>query len=465
MRYHRSAISFLVLVGFVGVAFAFEPLYTNFYSNPEFHIYSLVAGDYVYNIPYSVSSGTLVAMEIDCSTSELVLNVKSAENGILIIGIPRVLVDSKFGNGNDDVFFVLEGSKETQFTETVDEGLRVLTIPFSEHSPKKIAIIGANYPESSEQNACNGTEDPPYSHLLLSPLKQHQSGVAAKEIQCKDSLALVIKSGDDTPACVTHDTAVKLVKRNWSACADNIFYDRIVYPCENPSSSGIISDFPSSVNVSESCAAEFDKIINSLENGCSPEKDYVCMPPTLMGLLTNADKDVTQEFAKNNCARTIDDWKDASSHRNVFRDSEVDWNVLANIYDQEQTFAIHVINEKHYPNKVGQEIKLKVEYWDRIQCFDYTVKVTDTMTNKTVFEESYSYDNCDSEDVGKYERMLLRPAPISDFVVDLPGYYLMEIQADKFRVEEGFFVECMSSTCQFLTDEQLQGRQTYMEDK
>ena len=49
----------------------------------------------------------------------------------------------------------------------------------------------------------------------ISPLKQFKSGIPFNEIQCKDDLVLIQKY-DGSPACVTPETAQKLIERNWT---------------------------------------------------------------------------------------------------------------------------------------------------------------------------------------------------------------------------------------------------------
>ncbi|AJM93087.1 hypothetical protein [Nitrosopumilus piranensis] len=214
MKTRLFTILAIGVLGFSGTAFALEPSYTNYYSNPEFSIYSLVVGDYVHDIPYSISDGTIEKIKINCNSSELVLTVQTTgDSGILTIGLSRYLIDSKFTTGNDDVFFVLENSEEAHFTELTDAGLRILTIPFSKNA-STITIIGANYPESTQQNTCNGSDNRPFSYPLLSPLKQFKSGIPINEIQCKESLILVTKY-DGFPACVKSDTVSSLSQRQW----------------------------------------------------------------------------------------------------------------------------------------------------------------------------------------------------------------------------------------------------------
>ncbi|MDE1766775.1 MAG: PQQ-like beta-propeller repeat protein [Thaumarchaeota archaeon] len=57
---------------------------------------------------------------------------------------------------------------------------------------------------------------PPFRQNIVPPLKQFQSGVAAKDVHCSDELILVIKTEDGSPACVKPDTAQKLIERGWA---------------------------------------------------------------------------------------------------------------------------------------------------------------------------------------------------------------------------------------------------------
>ncbi|MDE1841916.1 MAG: hypothetical protein KGI09_08560, partial [Thaumarchaeota archaeon] len=49
-----------------------------------------------------------------------------------------------------------------------------------------------------------------------SPLKQFKSGTAVNDVVCRADLKLVVRSEDGYPACVTPDTAQKLIKRGWA---------------------------------------------------------------------------------------------------------------------------------------------------------------------------------------------------------------------------------------------------------
>ena len=57
---------------------------------------------------------------------------------------------------------------------------------------------------------------------MPSPLKQFKSGISVENIQCKEGLQLVIKTGNDFPACVKPSTATKLVLRGWAKLINDV---------------------------------------------------------------------------------------------------------------------------------------------------------------------------------------------------------------------------------------------------
>ena len=61
---------------------------------------------------------------------------------------------------------------------------------------------------------------------IMSPLVQVRSGISAHDVKCVDGYSLVIKAEDGSPACVTPQTAQKLVQRGWASttiCAKDQF--------------------------------------------------------------------------------------------------------------------------------------------------------------------------------------------------------------------------------------------------
>jgi hypothetical protein len=52
--------------------------------------------------------------------------------------------------------------------------------------------------------------------IVLLPLEQIRSGIPLQDIVCKESLHLIIKTEDGSPACVKYGTAQKLIERGWT---------------------------------------------------------------------------------------------------------------------------------------------------------------------------------------------------------------------------------------------------------
>src|SRR6267143_2986858 len=55
----------------------------------------------------------------------------------------------------------------------------------------------------------------PYIPGLESPLEQFRSGIKIQDIRCQPVFTLIMKSDDNSPACVRSSTAQKLVERGW----------------------------------------------------------------------------------------------------------------------------------------------------------------------------------------------------------------------------------------------------------
>ena len=56
----------------------------------------------------------------------------------------------------------------------------------------------------------------PDSDFILPPLKLFRAGIITDQIHCKSNLELIIKATDNSPACVSSDTANNLKNRGWA---------------------------------------------------------------------------------------------------------------------------------------------------------------------------------------------------------------------------------------------------------
>ena len=97
-----------------------------------------------FTINYNITGGgnKLLDANQEVKTKSLVLSLGTINDGTLIVGIPRALIDAKLDNNQDEKFFVLLGGQEVAYTEAKTDTKRTLTIPFK-HDSTKIEIIGS----------------------------------------------------------------------------------------------------------------------------------------------------------------------------------------------------------------------------------------------------------------------------------------------------------------------------------
>jgi len=95
------------------------------------------------NIEYEIEGGTVVDMVIDSDFIELIVEIDSTDDGILLLSFPRELLDAKFNNA-DDIFFVIVDGFDTEYIEiTNGANSRTLIIPFF-RGDTQVEIIGTD---------------------------------------------------------------------------------------------------------------------------------------------------------------------------------------------------------------------------------------------------------------------------------------------------------------------------------
>ena len=78
-----------------------------------------------------------------------------------------------------------------------------------------IFVIGISFVAIYHAYADN--QDPEMNMLSHEPpLKQIQSGISVNNVECGQGFQLILKVEDGSPACVTLDTAQKLLERHWT---------------------------------------------------------------------------------------------------------------------------------------------------------------------------------------------------------------------------------------------------------
>ena len=76
-------------------------------------------------------------------------------------------------------------------------------------------IISKNiYTNSSNTNNANLVNQ--LGEIPSSPLKQFRTGIKLSDIKCKEDFMLITKHEDNSPACVTSNTAIALTERGWT---------------------------------------------------------------------------------------------------------------------------------------------------------------------------------------------------------------------------------------------------------
>ena len=58
--------------------------------------------------------------------------------------------------------------------------------------------------------------------MMEHPLKQIKHGVLAHDVKCKTGFTLILKSTDESPACVKVSSASVLVMRGWAMSKDSM---------------------------------------------------------------------------------------------------------------------------------------------------------------------------------------------------------------------------------------------------
>ena len=105
-------------------------------------------------------------------------------------------------------------------------GLKGEILNFSQTAQTATTASSGNNTGTMTPGTMNGTM--PTSHSMmnntvtptpktLAPLEQVKSGIAPKDVQCKQGYSLILKAEDGSAACVDSSVAQMLVQRGWSA--------------------------------------------------------------------------------------------------------------------------------------------------------------------------------------------------------------------------------------------------------
>lgn len=209
----------ILMFSFMFPSYAIEIKNDNYFSNPDYKIYSLLYKQFEYHIPYKISGANIKNITLDCNSYNLLIHLQHSDNGSLEINIPRKMLETEIDSSGS--LLVIVNGFEVDFEEIYSDGdSKTLKINFPDGT-ETIEIIVSNVSQFPKLVVCGigRIDDSPY-YRLLSPLKQFKSGISIDNIRCNENFILVIKASNEYPACVKQITSEKLIERGWAKSLD-----------------------------------------------------------------------------------------------------------------------------------------------------------------------------------------------------------------------------------------------------
>ncbi len=168
-------------------------------------------------------------------------------------------------------------------------------------------VIQATYPtlESHNCNYSTGGGPSTYGNTIPkidTPLKQLKFGIPINDVKCEQGLHLVIKSEDNSPACVKLDAAYMLIKRGWATSesaypgGDRQFVsgtNSTIIPGHLPRSSGVQIPYYESSRVIN--YSGFDGMYNETLLYHGTQNDYVLKPGSTGVITFKLDAGVSEQ--------------------------------------------------------------------------------------------------------------------------------------------------------------------------
>ena len=121
--------------------------------------YGLQSGNQIYNIPYIIKGGTVSSMNILSQKYTLEITLNTNADGSITVTLPRNMIDAKVppplnldanltgasvnvaGLEDSSFLVTVNGKQVTQFSETKNQNVRILSIPFH-NGDSKVDIVG-----------------------------------------------------------------------------------------------------------------------------------------------------------------------------------------------------------------------------------------------------------------------------------------------------------------------------------
>lgn len=184
-------VIFLILIGFVGVAYAEFPVVEDLTNLAELWCTGNQSEDRLIDFLGIIDY-------IDPEDHNTFFQEKFAEE--LLMRTPELMV-----YGSDGAFFITQKGEDALDCPPV--------ISFEGSFP---ANDGKRYDFTIWHDSAKTYDYEIKDMVLPAPLKQFKSGIRWYDTQCKDGLELVLKVSSGHPACVNHDSVEPLVKRWWA---------------------------------------------------------------------------------------------------------------------------------------------------------------------------------------------------------------------------------------------------------
>lgn len=198
----KSFVILLVFLGFIGTVYAVP----------------FISPDYSYEIAKHVIIGRVLSIEFLEDPNSQYYDQKYSE--MVGLALYEIEVEEYLKNPTNSTIKVLGryiDQRQTIYYETFPYEIsqRVLLYieeahDFTDHDliidPRNSRVISEDF--SAKQMMTNIEKE-------SAPLKQIKAGIQFNEIQCKDGLVLIQKH-NGSPACVTPESAPKLIERGWS---------------------------------------------------------------------------------------------------------------------------------------------------------------------------------------------------------------------------------------------------------
>jgi len=105
-------------------------------------VFEVAAGNITFDVEYAIKGGSIADIRADYDNFALKVNIKSDDEGVVTLELPRKLIDAQKQDGKDDTFIVLIDGIEVAYQESeFDFVSRLITINFEERD-NEIKIIG-----------------------------------------------------------------------------------------------------------------------------------------------------------------------------------------------------------------------------------------------------------------------------------------------------------------------------------